>query len=97
MISRNKMSEFECVLTKSVFVLPMEGLGVLVMTSWTVCVIASFVMAVLVCDCGWSVVLAVLGTSVTLLLSFVCASSASVIALDVVSVDDEVIVVVAIG
>ena len=41
--------------------------------------------------------LAVLGTSVTLLLSFVCASSASVIVLHVVSVDDEVIVVVAIG
>ena len=53
-------------------------------------------MAVLVCDCGRSVVLAVLGTSVTLLLSFVCASSASVIVLDVVSVDG-VIVVVAIG
>ena len=74
----------------------MEGLGVVVMTSCTVGVVSSFVMVVLVvCDCCGGVVLAVLGTSVALLLSFVCASSASVIVLDVVSVG-EVIVVVAI-
>ena len=76
--------------------LPVEALGVLVMSSCAVCVVSPFVMVALVCDCGVSVVLAVLGTSVTLLLSFVCASSASVIVLDVVSVDDEIIVVVAI-
>ena len=70
--------------------LPVEGFGVLVMTSCTVCVVSSFVMVVLeVCDCEGNVVLAVLGTSVTLL-SFELASL--VIALDDVSVDEGIVV-----
>ena len=68
----------------------MEGFGVLVMTSCGVCVVSSFVMVVLEdCECEGIVVLVVLETSVTLL-SFVLASL--VIALDVVSVDEGIVV-----